>query len=139
MVKVIDDVTALTHLGSKTTEYKTTVNPGVLETFPNQFKDRDYSVTFKTEEISTLCPKTGQPDFGKISITYGPAIKCLESKSLKLYLFSYRDEKTFMETVCNNILNDLVACCSPRYMEIEGIFNARGGIVTEVRAYYDKK
>lgn len=139
MTKILDDVSTLTHLGSKETEYKTTVNPGVLETFPNQFKDRDYSVTFTCPEWRSLCPKTGQPDFGTIQIIYTPNEKCIESKSLKLYLFSFSNTGMFMETICNVILQDISNACSPKNIKVIGTFNARGGIVTEVRAYYDKK
>jgi 7-cyano-7-deazaguanine reductase len=139
MSRIVDDISKLTHLGSNTTEYKTTVCFSVLETFPNKFKKSIYEVVFTSNEITSLCPKTGQPDFGKISITYKPFEKCIESKSLKLYLFSYRNEKSFMETIVNNILKDLVQCCSPRYMKVSGEFNARGGVTTTVTASYNAK
>lgn len=131
-----DDVSALTQLGSKETEYLTEVKPDILETFPNKFFERDYVVEFETSEFTSNCPRTGQPDFATISIKYRPAEKCIETKSLKLYLFSYRNEKSFMETIANNILEDLVACCNPNWMGITASFNARGGITTDVYVSY---
>lgn len=99
----------------------------------------DTECYFANEVVVHNCPKTRQPDFGTIVIRYIPMEKCIESKSLKLYLFSYRNEPTFMESLTNRILNDLVACCSPRTMEVEGRFNARGGIYTKVIASYIKE
>jgi 7-cyano-7-deazaguanine reductase len=133
-----DDTSELKTLGQGATQYPRTVTPGLIETFPNAFPGRRYTVTFCTEEFTSLCPKTGQPDFGKITIRYVPDARCIESKSLKLYLFSYRDEGTFMETLTNRILDDLTAACDPLEMEVTGDFLARGGITIAVSANYRK-
>lgn len=134
-----DDVSTLKTLGQGATPYPRTVTPALLETFPNAFPGRRYTVTFASEEFTSLCPKTGQPDFGRITIRYVPDATCIESKSLKLYLFSYRDEGTFMETLTNRILDDLVAACQPLEMEVTGDFAARGGVTIAVTAGYVKK
>jgi len=134
-----DDVSTLKSLGQGATHYPRTVSPGLLETFPNAFPGRRYTVTFASEEFTSLCPKTGQPDFGTITIRYVPGARCIESKSLKLYLFSYRDEGTFMETLTNRILDDLTAACDPLEMDVTGDFAARGGITITVTATYRKK
>ena len=133
-----DDVSALKTLGQGATAYPRTVTPSLLETFPNAFPGRRYTVTFQSDEFTSLCPKTGQPDFGVITIRYVPGERCIESKSLKLYLFSYRDEGTFMETLTNRILDDLVAACAPLKMEVTGDFAARGGITIAVSAHYER-
>jgi len=131
-----DEVDGLKLLCKGQTVYPHRVDSAILETFPNKFPDREYLVTFCTEEFTSLCPVTGQPDFGAISIAYTPAARCIESKSLKLYLFSYRDEQTFMETLTNRILDDCVAACAPRQMTVTGDFKARGGISIRVDATY---
>ena len=133
-----DDVSTLTSLGQGATVYPRTVSPELLETFPNAFPGRRYVVTFSSEEFTSLCPKTGQPDFGRITIRYVPDARCIESKALKLYLFSYRDEGTFMETLTNRILDDLVAACHPLEMAVTGDFAARGGITIAVTAEYKR-
>jgi len=133
-----DEVDGLKLLCKGQTVYPHRVDPAILETFPNKFPDREYLVTFRTEEFTSLCPVTGQPDFGAISIAYAPAARCIESKSLKLYLFSYRDEQTFMETLTNRILDDCVAACAPRQMSVTGDFKARGGIAIRVEATYER-
>ncbi len=133
-----DDVSMLKTLGQGATRYPTTVTPELLETFPNAFPGRRYAVTFASEEFTSLCPKTGQPDFGRITIRYVPDGQCIESKSLKLYLFSYRNEGAFMETLTNRILDDLVAACAPLEMDVTGDFAARGGITISVTASYLK-
>ncbi len=133
-----DDTSDLRTLGQGATQYPRTVSPELLETFPNAFPGRPYAVSFRSEEFTSLCPKTGQPDFGTITIRYVPDARCIESKSLKLYLFSYRDEGTFMETLTNRILDDLVAACHPLEMEVTGDFAARGGITISVTATYKK-
>ena len=115
-------------LGSGETEYRYTVDPDCLETFDNPHPDRDYKVTFSTREVTSLCPITGQPDFYRVTITYIPDRHCLESKSLKLYLFSYRQSGMFAEDMANRILADLVKLCRPRWMEVESEMNPRGGI-----------
>ena len=103
-------------------------DPSLLEAFANKHKDRDYWVTFTCPEFTTLCPKTGQPDFATLTIRYIPAEKLVESKSLKLYLFGFRNHGDFHEDVVNIIYNDLVKLLKPRYMEVVGKFAARGGI-----------
>ena len=108
----------------------------LLETFPNPEPDREYEIHFTCPEFTCVCPRTGQPDFATIRITYVPDKTCVELKSLKLYLWSYRDEGQFHEAVTNRILDDLVAATRPRRMEIEGDFNVRGGIHTVVKARY---
>ena len=130
------DVTDLTLLGNQNTRYENEYNPGVLETFNNMHPDRDYVVTFDCPEFTSVCPKTGQPDFGKIIINYIPDVKMVESKSLKLYLFSFRNHGAFHEDCVNIILDDLVKLMSPRYIEVIGIFNPRGGISIYTMATY---
>ncbi|MZG30253.1 MAG: NADPH-dependent 7-cyano-7-deazaguanine reductase QueF [Nitrospinae bacterium] len=103
-----------------------------VETFPNPFPERDYIIEMECPEFTCLCPKTGQPDFAVLHISYVPDKLCLELKSLKIYLVSYRNEGGFHEKVTNLILNDLVAACRPRKMKIVGEFNVRGGIHTTV-------
>ncbi len=106
----------------------------VLETFPNPEPERDYEIEFECPEFTCLCPLTGQPDFAHFSISYIPDQVCLELKSLKLYLWSYRDEGAFHEAVTNRILDDLVAAARPRLMEVRGEWFVRGGITTTVTA-----
>jgi 7-cyano-7-deazaguanine reductase len=110
-----------------------------LETFPNPHPNRDYEVEFTCPEFTCVCPMTGQPDFANFTISYVPDQTCVELKSLKLYLWSFRDEGHFHEDVTNLILNDLVAATDPRRMTIEGEFNVRGGIRTVVRATHTNK
>jgi 7-cyano-7-deazaguanine reductase len=110
-----------------------------LETFPNPRPGRDYEIAFECPEFTCLCPRTGQPDFATVQIRYVPEALCVELKSLKLYLWSFRDEGHFHEDVTNRILDDLVAAARPRFMEIVGDFNVRGGIKSEVRASYGKR
>lgn len=105
-----------------------------LETFPNKNPDRDYVVELRTNEFTCLCPATGQPDFAEIRIRYVPDQKIVESKSLKLYLWSYRNEGVFHEHFANLLLDDLTAALSPRWCLVETRFNARGGIAINVRA-----
>ena len=108
-----------------------------LETFTNPYPDRDYEIEMECPEFTCLCPKTGQPDFAVIEIRYVPDTLCIELKSLKQYLWSYRDEGAFHEKVINDILDDLVSVCRPRWMEVEGDFNVRGGIHTTISASYE--
>ena len=103
-----------------------------LETFVNPNPDRDYTIRIEVPEFTCLCPKTGQPDFATLMIEYVPAKACIELKSLKLYVWSFRDEGAFHEAVTNQILSDLVAACSPRFMRLTANFNVRGGIYTTV-------
>lgn len=107
-----------------------------LETFPNPNPKRAYEIRFACPEFTCLCPKTGQPDFATIRIRYTPADTCVELKSLKLYLWAYRNEGAFHEAVTNKILDDLVAAVAPRSMTVEGDFMVRGGIHTVVEASY---
>jgi 7-cyano-7-deazaguanine reductase len=105
-----------------------------LQTFPNPKAERDFEVKFDCPEFTCLCPATGQPDFATIRIRYVPDARCVELKSLKLYLWSFRDVGAYHEAVTNQILDDLVAATSPRFMEVEGDFWVRGGIHTVVVA-----
>lgn len=107
-----------------------------LETFPNPQPDRDYEISMECPEFTCVCPRTGQPDFATIRIRYVPDRRCVELKSLKLYLWSYRGEGAFHEAVINRILDDLVAACRPRRMTVVGDFNVRGGIHTTITADY---
>jgi 7-cyano-7-deazaguanine reductase len=106
----------------------------IIETFPNPEPERNYEIICETNEFTCLCPMTGQPDFATIAIKYIPDRLCFELKSLKLYLWSYRNEGAFHEKVTNAILNDLVSVVQPRFMEVEARFNVRGGIATKIIA-----
>jgi 7-cyano-7-deazaguanine reductase len=107
-----------------------------LETFPNPRPERDYQIDIRAPEFTSVCPKTGQPDFGEIRIQYVPDRTCIELKSLKYYLTEYRNQGIFYEAVTNKILDDLVTACGPRRMTVTGAFSARGGITTTVVAEY---
>ena len=109
-------------------------NKAILETFRNTYPKRDYWIHFECPEFTAICPVTGQPDFGTITIDYIPNRACLESKSLKLYLFSFRNHGTFHEAAVNRILDDIVAVCRPRRLRVTGRFNSRGGIAITVTA-----
>ena len=124
------DLNELKTLGSRT-EVPDTYNPSVLEAFSNRHRGRDYWVTFTAPEFTTLCPKTGQPDFATLTIRYIPDRKLVESKSLKLYLFGFRSHGDFHEDVVNIIYDDLFRLLKPRYMEVVGKFAARGGITID--------
>jgi len=117
----------LKSLGNKT-EYKSNYAPEVLEVFDNQHLDNDYWVQFNCPEFTSLCPITGQPDFAEIVISYIPDKKMVESKSLKLYLFSFRNHGAFHEDCINIIMKDLIALMQPKYIEVTGFFTPRGGI-----------
>jgi 7-cyano-7-deazaguanine reductase len=127
------DLTGLTLLGRGTKPTKK------LETFPNHHPARDYVVTLRSEEFTCVCPATGQPDFAKITIQYTPDEKILESKSLKLYLWAYRDQRVFHEHVTNVILDDLVKLLAPRWCKVTAEFAVRGGISITVEAEYKKE
>jgi 7-cyano-7-deazaguanine reductase len=107
-----------------------------LETFPNPRPERDYEISMECPEFTCVCPRTGQPDFATIRINYVPDKLCVELKSLKLYLWSYRDEGAFHEAVVNKILDDFVRACRPRKLTVVGDFNVRGGIHTVITAEY---
>ena len=107
-----------------------------LETFPNPHPERDYEINMEAPEFTCVCPRTGQPDFATIQIRYIPDQLCVELKSLKLYLWSYRDEGAFHEDVINRILDDFVEACRPRKITVVGDFNIRGGIHTMITAGY---
>lgn len=115
-----------------------TYNKSVLETFENQHQNRDYWVKFNCPEFTALCPITGQPDFATIYISYIPDVKMVESKSLKLYLFSFRNHGSFHEDVVNIIMNDLIELMQPRYIEVLGKFVPRGGISIDPWCNYGK-
>ena len=128
-------------------KWKTAVFPGgmlefsrmsstILETFPNPRPERDYEITINCPEFTSLCPKTGLPDFGEIRITYAPAETCVELKSLKYYMHSFRNRGIFYEHATNQILDDLVGAIHPRRMTVVGDFSARGGMTTVVTATY---
>ncbi|MFP6649973.1 MAG: preQ(1) synthase [Pirellulaceae bacterium] len=106
----------------------------LLETFQNEFPDRDYEIEIICPEFTSVCPKTGQPDFGTLTITYVPGQLCIELKSLKMYLLSFRNEGIFHENVTNTILDELVALLQPRFMTLLAEFSTRGGIATNVTA-----
>ena len=105
-----------------------------IETFPNPRPERDYEIVIRCPEFTSMCPKTGLPDFGEIRISYTPAARCLELKALKYYLLEFRNKGIFYEAATNQILDDLVGACAPRRMRVVGDFTARGGITTMVTA-----
>ena len=105
-----------------------------IETFPSPKPERDFTITHSCPEFTSVCPKTGQPDFGEIVLEYIPDRLCIELKSLKLYYFSFRQKGIFYEAVVNQILDDLSGACQPRWMRVTGLFNVRGGISSEVVA-----
>lgn len=116
----------------------TTIPSKSLDTFPNPNPERDYEIEFNCPEFTCLCPKTGQPDFASFDIVYVPDKLCVELKSLKLYLWSFRDEGHFHEAVTNRIANDIISTIEPRKLEIIGTFNVRGGIYTSVHVKHEK-
>jgi 7-cyano-7-deazaguanine reductase len=112
------------------------VDPKILEAFPNQYAGRDYTIEIVCPEFTSVCPKTGQPDFGTLTFTYIPADRCVELKSLKLYLQAFRNQGIFYEHVVNRILDDFVAACDPKEAAVVGDFRPRGGIVSKITATY---
>lgn len=108
-----------------------------LETFPNQFPGREYIIEIVCPEFTSMCPMTGQPDFGTITYTYTPAARCVELKSLKLYLQRYRNQGVFYENIVNRLLDDFVAACQPMRCKVVGAFTPRGGISTTVTATFE--
>lgn len=109
-----------------------------LETFPNPKPDREYEISICCPEFTSVCPKTGMPDFGEIRINYIPNKLCIELKTLKYYLVGFRDQGIYYESVTNTILDDLVDACAPRRMTVTGAFSARGGITTQITATYEQ-
>lgn len=134
-----DEVKDITLLGQKNVKYDFDYRPDVLETFDNKHIDHDYWVKFNCPEFTTLCPITGQPDFGTVYISYVPDIKMVESKSLKLYLFSFRNHGDFHEDVVNIIMKDLIKLMNPKYIEVWGKFLPRGGISIDPYTNYGRQ
>lgn len=133
-----EELSGITLLGNQKTEYPSDYAPEVLETFPNKHMENDYFVKFNCPEFTSLCPMTGQPDFATIYISYVPNEIMVESKSLKLYLFSFRNHGDFHEDCINIIMKDLIKLMEPRYIEVWGKFTPRGGISIDPYANYGK-
>ena len=129
----------LTLLSASERNYPSSPAEAHLEAFDNVYADRDYIIEFDCPEYTSLCPVTGQPDFGHIIVRYVPDKKCIESKSLKLYLYSFRNTNTFHEESVNTILDAVVSACSPRRAVVIGRFRPRGGIAINVKATYGEK
>ena len=128
----------ITLLGNQKTKYPENYAPDVLETFINKHQENDYFVKFNCPEFTSLCPITGQPDFATVTISYVPDVKMVESKSLKLYLFSFRNHGDFHEDCMNIIMKDLIKLMDPRYIEVWGKFTPRGGISIDPYCNYGK-
>ena len=133
-----DDIADLKSLGSHKTKYSyTEPTKEVLETFKNQYPYKKYVIEFVFNEFTSLCPKTGQPDFATIIIRYIPNKRCIETKSLKVYFLSFRQYGSFMETITNKILEDCIDVCTPHSMEVISTFNVRGGTQINIHAKYE--
>lgn len=130
------EIEGVSLLGQSHTEYPTDYAPQMLETFENKHPENEYLVTLDCPEFTSLCPITGQPDFGRVIISYIPRIRMVESKSLKLYLFSFRNHGDFHEDCVNIIMKDLCKLMDPKYIEVLGLFNPRGGISIRPFANY---
>jgi 7-cyano-7-deazaguanine reductase len=130
------DCTGLTLLKRSIRKYPDSPDRAKLEAFGNAYPERDFWVEFDCPEFTSLCPVTGQPDFGHLTIRYVPGRLCVESKSLKIYLFSFRNHGTFHEEVVNRVLDDLVKAIQPRQAVVRGVFRPRGGIAISVEAAY---
>lgn len=130
------ETAGLTKLGKVQAYRFDAPSASILEAFPNRFPGRDYVITFEHPEFTSLCPMTGQPDFGTIRVRYVPDAKCVESKSFKLYMGAYRNRGSFMESLTNAIAEDLINTLAPRRLTVEGIFNVRGGTAITVRVEY---
>ncbi|ELJ9323056.1 NADPH-dependent 7-cyano-7-deazaguanine reductase QueF [Staphylococcus pseudintermedius] len=133
-----DELQDTTLLGNQNNTYNFDYRPDVLETFDNKHQNRDYFVKFNCPEFTSLCPITGQPDFATIYISYIPNVKMVESKSLKLYLFSFRNHGDFHEDCMNIIMNDLIELMDPHYIEVWGKFTPRGGISIDPYTNYGR-
>lgn len=129
-------ISSLKLLGRSESRLPSAPAPGTLETFANKFSKRDYWIRFECPEFTSVCPVTGQPDFARITIEYVPDALCIETKSLKFYLASYRNTRSFNEEIANRILDDIVQACSPRRAAVHGEFASRGGIGVTVDAAY---
>ena len=134
-----EELNGVTLLGNQGTKYPMDYAPEMLETFVNKHQDTDYFVKFNCPEFTSLCPRTGQPDFATIYISYVPDVKMVESKSLKLYLFSFRNHGDFHEDCINIIMKDLVKLMDPKYIEVWGKFTPRGGISIDPYTNYGRK
>ena len=134
-----DEMKDLTLLGNKKARIVTDYAPELLESFPNKHPENDYFVKFNCPEFTSLCPMTGQPDFATIYISYIPDKRMVESKSLKLYLFSFRNHGDFHEDCVNIIMKDLIKLMDPKYIEVQGIFTPRGGISIDPYCNYGRK
>ena len=133
-----EKIAGITLFGSQGTRYPMDYAPEMLETFINKHQDNDYFVKFNCPEFTSLCPITGQPDFASITIAYVPDVKMVESKSLKLYLFGFRNHGDFHEDCVNIIMKDLIALMEPKYIEVWGKFTPRGGISIDPYCNYGK-
>lgn len=133
-----EDLKGISVLGNKETKYPETYAPQMLESFINKHPDNDYFVKFNCPEFTSLCPMTGQPDFATIYISYVPSQKMVESKSLKLYLYSFRNHGDFHEDCVNKIMKDLIKLMDPKYIEVWGKFTPRGGISIDPYCNYGK-
>ena len=134
-----EELEGVTLLGNQGTKYPTDYDPNILQTFINKHQGHDYFVKFNCPEFTSLCPMTGQPDFAPIYISYVPNVKMVESKSLKLYLFSFRNHGDFHEDCVNIIMEDLIKLMDPKYIEVWGKFTPRGGISIDPYANYGKE
>lgn len=139
MSRNTEELHGITLLGNQKTEYRSNYAPEVLEAFDNKHQGNDYFVKFVCPEFTSLCPMTGQPDFATIVIRYIPDVKMVESKSLKLYLFSFRNHGDFHEDCVNIIMKDLIRLMDPKYIEVTGLFTPRGGISIYPYANYGRK
>lgn len=139
MSRTKQELQGITTLGKQQTQYSTTYDPSQLETFVNKHPEHDYFVKFNCPEFTSLCPKTGQPDYATLYISYVPCERMVESKSLKLYLFSFRNHGDFHEDCVNIIMNDLISLMDPKYIEVWGKFLPRGGISIDPFCNYGKK
>ena len=134
----LEEKQGITLLGNQGTKYPSDYAPEILETFINKHQENDYFVKFNCPEFTSLCPITGQPDFATITISYVPDIRMVESKSLKLYLFSFRNHGDFHEDCVNIIMKDLIKLMDPKYIEVWGKFTPRGGISIDPYCNYGK-
>jgi 7-cyano-7-deazaguanine reductase len=130
---------ALTLLGKSVSTIPAEPAVATLETFENRFPQRDYWIRFETADFTSLCPVTGQPDYASITVDYVPDKRCIETKSYKFYLASFRNSRSFNEEIVNRILEDLVAACAPRQIFVRGEFASRGGVSLSVEAFHPAK